>query len=66
MKDNLYIKASVKNGQLYFPIKAMGTKYRKFFEQLEDGSRLEIFVGVSGAKGSNRRIMFCKRQTRVL
>ena len=36
MKDNLYIKASVKDGQLHFPIKAMGTKYRKFFEQLEE------------------------------
>ena len=24
MKDNLYIKASVKDGQLHFPIKAIG------------------------------------------
>lgn len=56
MKDNLYIKASVKDGQLHFPIKAMGTKYRKFFEQLEEGSRLEIFVGVSGDKGSNPQL----------
>ena len=48
MKDNLFIKASVKDGKLHFPIKAMGTKYRKFFEQLQDNSKLEIFIGVSG------------------
>ena len=42
MKDNLYIKASVKDGQLHFPIKAMGTKYRKFFEQPEDGSNPQL------------------------
>ena len=27
MKDNLFIKASVKNGELHFPIKATGTKH---------------------------------------
>ena len=56
MKDNLFVKASNKDGKLYFPIKAMGTKYRKFFEQLEDDSKLEIFIGVSGAKGSNPQL----------
>ena len=56
MKDNIYIKATVKDGQLHFPIKAIGTKYRKFFEQLEEGSKLEIFIGVSGAKGSNPQL----------
>jgi hypothetical protein len=56
MKDNLFVKASVKDGKLYFPIKAMGTKYRKFFEQLQDNSKLEIFIGVSGIKGSNPQL----------
>ena len=56
MKDNLFLKASVKDGKLYFPIKAMGTKYRKFFEQLQDNSKLEIFIGVSGIKGSNPQL----------
>ena len=56
MKDNLFVKASVKDGKLYFPIKAMGTKYRKFFEQLQDNSKLEIFIGVSGVKGSNPQL----------
>ena len=56
MKDNLFVKASVKDGKLYFPIKAMETKYRKFFEQLQDNSKLEIFIGVSGVKGSNPQL----------
>ena len=56
MKDNLFVKASVKDGKIYFPIKAMGTKYRKFFEQLQDNSKLEIFIGVSGIKGSNPQL----------
>ena len=30
MKDNIFIKASIKNGELHFPIKATGTKFRKF------------------------------------
>ena len=56
MKDNLFVKASVKDGKIYFPIKAMGTKYRKFFEQLQDNSKLEVFIGVSGVKGSNPQL----------
>ena len=56
MKDNLFIKASVKNGELHFPIKATGTKYRKFLNQLPDDSKLEIFIGVSGDKGSNPQL----------
>ncbi len=56
MKDNLFVTASVKDGKLYFPIKALGTKYRKFFEQLQDNSKLEIFIGVSGIKGSNPQL----------
>lgn len=56
MKDNIYIKATVKDGQLHFPIKAVGTRYRKFFEQLPDDSKLEIFIGVSGDKGSNPQL----------
>ena len=56
MKDNLFIKASVKNGELHFPIKATGTKYRKFLNQLPDDSKLEIFIGISGDKGSNPQL----------
>jgi hypothetical protein len=56
MKENLYIKASIKNGELHFPIKATGTRYRNFLNQLPDDSKLEIFIGVSGDKGSNPQL----------
>ena len=56
MKDNIFVKASVRNGELHFPIKATGTKFRKFLKQLPDDSKLEIFIGVSGDKGSNPQL----------
>ena len=56
MKDNLFIKASIKDGELHFPIKATGTKFKKFLNQLPDDSKLEIFIGVSGDKGSNPQL----------
>jgi hypothetical protein len=56
MKDNLFIKASIKNRKLHFPIKATGTKLTKFLSQLPDDSNLEIFIGVSGEKGSNPQL----------
>lgn len=56
MKENLYIKASIKDGDLHFPIKATGTRYKNFLNQLPDDSKLEIFIGVSGDKGSNPQL----------
>jgi|TARA_R110002074_G_scaffold47610_4_gene122028 hypothetical protein len=56
MKDNIYIKALIKDGELHFPIKAIETKYKKFLSQLPNDSKLEIFIGVSGNKGSNPQL----------
>jgi len=56
MKDNLFVKATVKNGELHFPTKSVETKYNKFLNQLTDGSKLEIFIGVGGDKGSNPQL----------
>ena len=56
MKDNLFVKASIKDGELHFPIKAAGTRFKKFLNQLPDDSKLEIFIGVSGDKGSNPQL----------
>ena len=56
MKDNLFVKASIIDGELHFPIKATGTKFKKFLNQLPDNSKLEIFIGVSGDKGSNPQL----------
>jgi hypothetical protein len=34
----------------------METKYKKFFNQLPDDSKLEIFIDVSGDKGTNLQL----------
>jgi hypothetical protein len=56
MKDSLFIQCTVKNGALDFPIKAVGNKYQKFLNDLPEGAQLEIFIGVSGDKGSNPQL----------
>jgi hypothetical protein len=56
MKDSLFIQCTVKNGALVFPIKAIGNKYQKFLNDLPEGVKLEIFIGVSGEKGSNPQL----------
>ena len=56
MKDSLFIQCTVKNGELDFPIKAVGNKYQKFLNDLPEGAQLEIFIGVSGDKGSNPQL----------
>ena len=56
MKDNLFIKATIKDGELHFPIKAVNTRFTKFLKNLPDNSKLEIFIGVSGDKGSNPQL----------
>lgn len=56
MKDSLFVQCTVKNGALVFPIKAIGNKYQKFLNDLPEGVKLEIFIGVSGDKGSNPQL----------
>jgi len=56
MKDSLFVQCTVKNGALVFPIKAIGNKYQKFLNDLPEGVKLEIFIGVSGEKGSNPQL----------
>lgn len=56
MKDSLFIQCTIKDGALDFPIKAVGNKFQKFLNDLPDGAQLEIFIGVSGDKGSNPQL----------
>lgn len=56
MKDSLFMQCTIKNGALEFPIKALENKYQKFLNNLPDGAKLEIFIGVSGDKGSNPQL----------
>ena len=56
MKDSLFIQCTVKNGALEFPMKAIANKYQKFLSDLPEGSKLEVFIGISGDKGSNPQL----------
>ena len=52
MKDNLFINAVIKDGDLHFPIKAQGTRYKNFLKQFPDDTRIEIFIGANDEKAT--------------
>ncbi len=56
MKDNIFIKLSVKDGKLDFPMKAQKTRLDTFLKNTPDGSKLEMFIGVTTDKGSNPQL----------
>ena len=52
MKDNFFVNASIKDGELYFPIKAQETRYKSFLKQFPDDTRIELFVSANNKKGT--------------
>jgi len=52
MKDNFFVNASIKDGELHFPIKAQETRYKSFLKQFPDDTRIELFVSANNQKGS--------------
>lgn len=56
MKDNIFIKLSVKDGELSFPMKAQETKLNTFLKNLPDDAKLEMFIGITTDKGSNPQL----------
>jgi len=56
MKDQLFIKATIKEGKLHFPIKAFENKYNNFFKKQPEGAKIELFIGVQDGKGSNPQL----------
>tara|TARA_R110002020_G_scaffold335596_1_gene550757 strand:+ start:2373 stop:2756 length:384 start_codon:yes stop_codon:yes gene_type:complete len=56
MKDNIFIKAEKKDGKLSYPIQASKTRYDNFINNIPDGSKIEIFVSISGKMGSNAQL----------
>ena len=56
MRDQIFVKASVKDGKLDFPIKANKTRVKSFLSNLKDGTKLEIFISASDSKGSNAQL----------
>jgi hypothetical protein len=56
MKNNIFLKLSVKNGELDFPSKIQQTRLNAFLESLPDGANLEMFISVTSGKGSNAQL----------
>lgn len=56
MKDNIFIKLSVKDGEFAYPVKANKTRLDTFLKSLPNGSRLEVFISASNDKGTNAQL----------
>ena len=56
MKDNLFLKLSVKNGELHFPAKINKTRFNTFLKSLPNGTRLEMFISASDDNGTNAQL----------
>ena len=56
MKNNIFLKLSVKDGELDFPKKIQKTRLNTFLKDIPDGAPIEIFISVSTKKGSNAQL----------
>lgn len=56
MKDNIFLKLSVKDGEFAYPVKANKTRLDTFLKSLPNGSRLEVFISASNDKGTNAQL----------
>ena len=52
MKDNLFVGAIIKDGEIHFPNKAQENRYKRFLAKFPDDAKVEIFIGVNTGKGS--------------
>jgi len=55
-KQNFFSNLVKRDGKLQHSIKARETIYDKFVDSLPEGSKVEMFVSVSGPKGSNAQL----------
>ena len=56
MRNNIFLKLSVKDGELDFPAKIQQTRLNSFLKDLPDGANLEMFISVTTGKGSNAQL----------
>ena len=56
MKNNIFLKLSVKDGELDFPAKIQKTRLDAFLKDVPDGAKMEVFISVSTRKGSNAQL----------
>jgi len=47
MKNHFYINATIVNGELKFKSKFAENRYKKFFTQFKDNSKVEIFISAN-------------------
>jgi|TARA_R110000744_G_scaffold34673_1_gene80618 hypothetical protein len=55
-KQNFFSNLVKKDGKLQHNVKARETIYNKFVDSLPEGAKVEMFVSVSGPKGSNAQL----------
>ena len=56
MKQNFHSILKKKDGELVHTIKAKGTLYKKWIEELPEDTRIEIFASVSSDDGTSAQI----------
>tara|TARA_Y100000389_G_C17463006_1_gene523231 strand:+ start:534 stop:917 length:384 start_codon:yes stop_codon:yes gene_type:complete len=56
MKNNIFLKVSVKDGELHFPAKIQKTRFDSFLKDIPDDTKLEMFISFSTGKGSNAQL----------
>ena len=56
MKQNFFSILKKKDGELIHTIKAKGTLYKKWIEELPENTKVEIFVSVSKDDGTTAQI----------
>ena len=56
MKNNFFSILKKVDGELIHTIKAKGTLYKNWIKELPEGTKVEIFVSVSGEDGTNAQL----------
>jgi len=52
MKNHLYINATIVNGEIKFKSNFAENRFKKFFKQFPDDSKIEIFISANDKKGA--------------
>ena len=56
MKGNFFSILEKVDGELVHTIKAKGTIYKKWIDELPEGTKIEIFASIAGEDGSNAQL----------
>jgi hypothetical protein len=56
MKNNHFSILKKVDGELVHTIKAKGTLYQKWIDELPEGTKIEVFASISGENGTNAQL----------